>query len=188
MIDHLNLASHPFGRNRLFWVSCGLAAALLAAAAVWMLAVYFQTHEPPPELVQGETQLRAELVRLAQEESQARRTLEDPANAVVLERSQFLNELLYRKGISWTRTFADLEKVLPPRVLMVQIRPEITLDNKIRLDMQVGAESWQDFIEFVKELESSDLFGSASLEGYSPPSDNQPLYRYQVTVSYDQRL
>ena len=39
--------------------------------------------------------------------------LRQPENAEVLERSLFLNALLYRKGISWTRIFADLEKSFP---------------------------------------------------------------------------
>jgi type IV pilus assembly protein PilN len=132
--------------------------------------------------------LRAELTKLTSAEGQARGTLQDPANAPVLERSLFLNQLLYRKGISWTRTFSDLEKILPPRVLMMSIRPEVTSDNKVRLEMQVGAESGPDFIEFLKALESSKLFGPATLGGYSPPNENQPLYRYQLTVNYEQQL
>ena len=47
------------------------------------------------------------------EQAQLDAVLRKPENAEVLERSVFLNALLVRKGISWTRIFADLEKVLP---------------------------------------------------------------------------
>ncbi len=114
--------------------------------------------------------------------------LQDPANSIVLERSLFLNQLLQRKGISWTRTFADLEVVLPPRVQVMQIRPEVTLESMVHLDMQVGAETPADFIEFLKALEQSDIFEAPDLRGSSPPSENQPLFRYQLSVSYDQQL
>ena len=184
----LNLATQPFGRNRLFWLACGLSALLLVLAAAALGAAYLRHREPAPELLARQQQLQVEQRRLAAAESRARAVLEDPKNEEVLERSLFLNELLYRKGISWTRTFADLEGILPPRVLMVQIRPEITWDHVIRLDMQVGAETPQDFLEFLKALESSGLFGSSSLRGWAPPGENQPLYRYQLTVSYDQEL
>ena len=99
-----------------------------------------------------------------------------------------LNQLLTRKGISWTKTFGDLEGVLPPRVLMMQIRPEVTFDNKVRLDMQVGAEAPADFIEFLKALESSEVFGSPNVRGFNPPTDNEPYFRYQLMVEYEQQL
>ena len=38
--------------------------------------------------------------------------LRQPQNAEVLDRSVFLNDLLMRKGVSWTRIFSDLENVL----------------------------------------------------------------------------
>jgi hypothetical protein len=54
--------------------------------------------------------------------------------------------------------------------------------------MQVGAEARGDFVEFLKALETSDLFGRLDVRGSSPPTENQPLWRYQLTVQYDQRL
>jgi type IV pilus assembly protein PilN len=153
-----------------------------------LLLQYSRNHDVSPAFLRREAELRAQLTKLGGAEAEARRTLQDPANAPVLERSLFLNELLYRKGISWTRTFADLEKILPPRVLMMSIRPEVTTDHKVRLEMQVGAESGADFIEFLKALESSELFGPATPGAYSPPNENEPLFRYQLTVDYEQQL
>lgn len=184
----LNLATQPFGNRRLFWLVCGMAAAVLVALAAVLVVQYARNHEASPQVTRREVELRGELARLASTESQLRRTLQDPVNAPVLERSLFLNDLLYRKGISWTKTFADLEEILPPRVLMMSIRPEVTVENKVRLEMQVGSETPEDFVEFLKTLESSELFGPPTFGAYSPPNENQPLYRYQVTVSYEQRL
>ncbi len=184
----LNLATQPFGRARLFWLLSGISAVVLAAAAAWLLTQYFQANEIPPELLVQERQLRSDLSDLSASERRLRATLEEPANGDVLERSLFLNELLYRKGISWTRTFADLEKILPPRVQMFQIRPRVESDHKVLLEMQVGAETPKDFIELLKALESSEAFGAADLRGNSPPTENQPLFRYQLMVSYDQQL
>jgi type IV pilus assembly protein PilN len=184
----LNLATQPFGQRRLFWVATLSGFMVLTAVAAMLVFRYLHKNESSPEAIRHELSLRNALAQLANSETEARRTLQDPANAPVLERSLFLNELLYRKGISWTKTFADLEKILPPRVLMMSIRPELTDDKKVRLEMQVGAESPSDFIEFLKALESSELFGPATPGGYSPPTENQPLFRYQLTVNYEQRL
>ena len=188
MRAELNLASRPFKRMRLFWLLAGASGAFLVFAAGALLAVYFQKREMPPELVAREQRLDARLRALNEEENRLRTMLQDPANSIVLERSLFLNQLLRRKGISWTRTFADLEVVLPPRVQVMQIRPEVTLESMVHLDMQVGAETPADFIEFLKALEQSDIFEAPDLRGSSPPSENQPLFRYQLSVSYDQQL
>jgi len=49
--------------------------------------------------------------------------LRRPENAEVLERSVFLNALLIRKGISWTRIFADLERIVPYNVKVLASGP-----------------------------------------------------------------
>ena len=58
----------------------------------------------------------AQLASMAKERARLEATLRQPQNAEVLDRSIFLNTLLTRKGVSWTRIFSDLEKVTPPNV------------------------------------------------------------------------
>ena len=166
----------------------GLATVLLAAVAVLMVVTYVLQHDLPSELTTRQSQLQANLVMLNTAEVELRKILQSPANNKIFERSIFLNRLLQRKGISWTKTFADLESILPPRVQVMQIRPEVTAFNTIALSMQVGAEMPADFVTFLKALESSVLFDSPNLRGSAFPNDNQPLFRYQLTVSYAQKL
>jgi type IV pilus assembly protein PilN len=114
--------------------------------------------------------------------------LRQPANAEVLERSVFINTLLYRKGISWTRLLSDLEKVMPPNVRVLNIRPFVTGKNQVTLDLTVGAESPEAVGPLYKALEASPLFGGLFQQTYSPPSQADPLFRYRVTVNYAQKL
>ncbi len=106
----------------------------------------------------------------------------------MIERNAFLNVLLYRKGISWTRIFEDLEGALPHNVRLVSVRPQVTANNDLILDMVVGAASNEPVIELLKRLESSPLFGATSVQSWLPPSQNEPLYRYRVSVNYVQKL
>jgi type IV pilus assembly protein PilN len=106
----------------------------------------------------------------------------------VLERSLFLNALLFRKGISWTRIFADLEQTLPHNVRLISIRPFVNAQNQITLEMNVGAESPEPIIALLKALEESPLFGSVYQHTSLPPSQSEPLYRYRVSVNYAQKL
>jgi type IV pilus assembly protein PilN len=111
-----------------------------------------------------------------------------PENAEVLERSLLLNTLLQRKGISWTKIFSDLEDVIPYNVRLVSVRPEVNGQNEISLQMVVGAASSEPVLELLMALEKSPQFGPTSLHSWLPPSQNEPLYRYRVSVSYAQKL
>jgi len=184
----LNLATHPFGRDRLFYAISATLAALLLAAAVLMVGVFARSYRRSPELDRRVGEYRRELASLAQRQAQLEGVLRQPENAAVLERSLFLNELLYRKGISWTRTFADLEELMPPRVRLISIRPQVNAENEVILDMQLGTETREGFIEFLKGLEGSQQFRAPLLHGDAPPTDNQPLFRFRLTVLYDQKL
>ena len=188
MRTELNLASHPFGRNRLFYLASAVLGAALVAAALFMVVVFARSYRRSPELDRRIEGYRRQLGVLAQKQALLDGVLRKPENAIVLEQSLFLNELLYRKGISWTRTFSDLEKLMPPRVRLITIRPQVNADNEVALDMQVGTESREAFVEFLRGLEGAAQFRSPVLHGDAPPTENQPLFRFRLTVIYDQKL
>ena len=188
MKAELNLASRPFGRSRLFWTASAAAGLILTITAGLLLVRFASAAGPEPVEIQAETQLSTRLAELNAEETRLRTELGEASTLVVYDRSDFLNQLLRRKGVSWTKIFADLEQVLPARVRMMQIRPEVSLDNLVELEMRVGAESWADFIDFTQALERSDRFGFPEVRGYAPPNDNEPYFRYELRVSYEQQL
>ena len=99
----------------------------------------------------------------------------------------FLNALLLRKGISWTRIFADLEKVLPYNVRIIQIHPTVDSQNQVSLDMQVGAESPVPVIELLKSM-ASPPFSNPEWSVQQAPTQSEPLWRYRVSVQYAQKL
>jgi type IV pilus assembly protein PilN len=112
-----------------------------------------------------------------------------PVNASMLEQSVLLNSLIQRKSISWARLFADIEGVLPNNVRLVQIRlPQVDVNNRVSLDLEVGARTEADGVEFFTRLEKSPLFGTANLRQSDPPTENEPMWRYRLTVNYGQKL
>ena len=184
----LNLATNPSGGYRAFCALACVATVALLAVAGQLAAGYLGSGELPEELVVQERQLLEEeriQTRLGME---AATKIQDLRTTEILERTAFLNELLVRKGVSWTQTFLDLAQVLPPSVRMLTIRPEVAYGDTILLDMTVSARQPADFIEFVKELERSELFGPPALRGSAPPDEREPTFRYQLEVEYDQPL
>lgn len=185
---NLNLASNPSGGYRAFLaLSCIAAAALLVAAV--QLVVQFAGSSGPPEALLSQERQMAELQRsLARQGAEAGAKIDAAHTAEILDRTVFLNDLLIRKGISWTRTFLDLEQVLPPEVRVLTIQPEVAYHDRILLDMTVSAKQPADFIGFLKTLEESSLFGSPALRGSAPPTESDPTFHYELAVEYGQQL
>lgn len=184
----INLSSEPFRRDRPIlvasWICAGLLLALLAGQVFLIMAERDRAKEVRTAVNRLDTEVRS----ISAEQAKLEATLREPMNAAVLERSVFLNTLVQRKSISWTRIFSDLEGVMPFNVRLVQVRlPQINSRNEITLDMTVAAEQPGQVIEFLKRLQASPKFGPLTLHTTLPPSQNEPLYRYRVSVDYDQK-
>jgi Tfp pilus assembly protein PilN len=132
--------------------------------------------------------LNREIRKVSAEQAKLDAVLRRPENTEVLERSVLLNQILYRKGISWTKILEDLGTTLPYNVQVMNIRPFVNKDNRITLDMQVAAQTQGAIIEFLKGLESSPLFQEASAPASQAPTQTEPLFRSRVLVNYAQKL
>lgn len=185
----INLSSEPFRRDRPILVASAACSVVLVVLLAVLIFLIRSDRSRVEETRVSIDKLSAQLRTIAVDQAKYDAVLRQPANAEVLQRSVLLNALLQRKSISWTRIFADLEKVLPPNVRLISVRlPQITSQNEVLLDMQVGAASPEPALDFMRRLEKSPLFGPLSLQSQLPPSQNDPLYRFRITVNYAQKL
>lgn len=188
MKAQINLATEPFRRDRLTIVASSAAAGLLLVLLVLLVSTAVGDRRSMQASLSNLDSLNRQLDLLNARQRKLDAQLREPGNADVLERSQFINALLYRKGISWTKLFADLEKVVPPNVRVISVRPQADSQDHIYLDMVVGADAQPPIINLLTKFEASDLFGLTTVYGILPPSQTDPLFRYRVSVSYDQKL
>jgi type IV pilus assembly protein PilN len=185
----VNLATEPFRRDRpmlVASVACGVVLVALLGVLIFLIV---SERGRQTETRTAVAKLNSDLRTITDEQSNLDSTLRQPMNAEVLEQSLLLNSLIQRKSISWTRLFADIEGVKPDNVRLIQVRlPQINTRNEVTLDMEVGAKDQGPVIEFLKRLQDSPLFGPTNLSRSSPPTQNEPLWRYRVMVSYAQKL
>lgn len=184
----INLASEPFRRDRPMLVGSAVVAVLMAASlgTLIFLAMTDRGLIERDRQVQG--QLDRELLRVSADQRKVDAEVRRPENSEVLERSVLINELLLRKGISWTRIFADLEKVLPPNARVTQIKPQLDSDNHILLEMTAASETSEPLNAFLVKLEGSDAFSNVATSVTQAPTQTDPLYRYRLTVRYVQKF
>ncbi len=185
----INLATEPFRRDRPVLAGAAAIAILLALLLIFQAFNIVSGHRQAADIRIALNRENAELHAIAGQQARLNATLRKPENAEVLERSLFLNTLIDRKAISWTKIFADLEKIMPYNVRLVSVRlPQVDSNNQVLLDMVVGAKDVEPILELFKRLEGSPQFGNTSVQTSTPPSQTDPFYRYHVTVSYAQRL
>ena len=184
----LNLSSEPFRRDRPMVIASIVLGLVLAGLLAVLTTLAVLERGAAAQTRQEIALLQKKLRAMDQQQARLEGVLRRPENAEVLNKVIFINSLLYRKGISWTKVFVDLEGVMPYNVRLIAIRPQVSANNDVLLDMTVGAQSQSPVIEMLKRLESSPLFGSTEVHSWQPPSQSEPLYRYRVTVNYGRAL
>ncbi|MEK7404456.1 MAG: hypothetical protein AAB225_05060 [Acidobacteriota bacterium] len=184
----VNLANEPFQHHRPMLVASGVTAVLLAALLALLIFLAVQESGRLADTRAAVGRIEAQARALATEQAGLEALLRRPDNAEVLEHSQFYNAMLYRKGISWTKIFDDLEKVMPHNVRLISVRPQVNAQNEVLLDMVVGSESSEPVVVLLTRLEGSPEFGATYVHNRLPPSQSEPLLRYRISVKYGQNL
>ncbi len=181
----VNLASEPFRRDRPILVASGIVAVLMVASLAFLISLSVFESREVAETKAALAAIDKQLLALSQEQAKISSALRQPENSEVLDRNLFLNMLIDRKSVSWTKIFSDLESVVPHDVRLVQVRLS---PQSSTLDMVVAAQSSQPVIEFLLKVEKSPLFGPTTVQAMLPPSQSEPLYRYRVSVKYEQKI
>jgi type IV pilus assembly protein PilN len=190
----INLASLPFRRERAQNVGLALVCVLLTCSFLVGLTLMFAARRHAEDIRREINTEETELEKLRRDEGGFAAFLAKPDNADVFSRNVFLNELIARRAVSWTVVFRDLEKTLPTSMRLEGLRlPQVsgqdaTGTNRVMLDMIVGTTQPETFIELLKRLQQSPLFGDAQVLGQQPPTQNDPLFKFRVTVAYAQKL
>jgi hypothetical protein len=185
----INLSSEPFRRDRpMIAAYAACAVALVGLLSVLVFLIVSERHRAR-DAREAVAAVNAQLRTITAKQAEVDALLRQPPNAEVLQRSVLLNGLIDRKSISWTRIFADLESVMPYNVRLISVRlPQITPQNEVLLNMVVGVKEPGSLIAFLKRLEESPRFGTIYGQSSQPPAQNEPLYRYTITVNYAQKL
>src|SRR5205807_1032513 len=148
----------PYENARAFFARWGLAlvgVGALTALLVWLAASGLLRARDVNRQIRTD---RAEIAKLQQEEKAAQVVLERPENRAIRERSAFVNVLIARKAFSWTQVFTELEKMMPTRLHVVSIRPELDADNQLELRISLAGDARDKALELLRKMEDSPSF------------------------------
>lgn len=180
---NVNLATQPYEDASLFWRQWGLAlmgAIVLTIALMYLAVASYRDWRVDNRKLR---EMQAQINEYNRETSQAKAYLDLPQNRTIRDESQFLNELIARKAFSWTQVFTDLERIMPPRLHVVAIHPELNPDNQMEIRMTVAGESRERALDLVKRMEQSQRFRQAEVRSESTQSGKDPSDSVQFEIS-----
>ena len=173
---NINLATKPYldvRRVLLQWGGLVLLLAVCTVALVWTGGFELAGIARVNAKIAA---LNSEIAALDRQHDEALTLLQLPQNSPVVENSKFLNGLIARKSFSWTRVFMQLEEIMPPKLHVVSISPELQpKTNTVEVHLTVAGTSRDAAVELVKRLEQSPSFRDARIVEESASSTKRTV-------------
>jgi hypothetical protein len=184
----INFATQPYQetqrfmlRWRLILSGAALLAIVLLSASVASILDWRTTRMQAAEL-------RRQIDEQDRMRSQVETLLSRPDNQQIRMRAELLNSAIARKAFSWTEVFTDLERVMPPRLHVTSIHPEVNSDDQLELHLSVSGSSREDGIKLVRRLEQSSHFALARInneENLDPQKGTKSeVIQFHITAVY----
>src|SRR5437870_1193586 len=154
----LNLSTRPFPAYRLINVALAVILAVLLVLSAWQATGFARYSRLARVIRTGEIDARVEAETLGKRVAELESPLDRPEATAKLNEIGFLNRLIARKSLSWTKLFADLEEMVPNNVHLVSLTPEFGTTGGIILRIDLEARNVGYASEFIHRLEKSPVF------------------------------
>jgi type IV pilus assembly protein PilN len=178
----INLASSPYQDLRSFWLRWGgglAVAALITIVLAYTALAGWAAAAKDRDLIH---QVQQQIDSRDHERQNAEALLSRRENISIRDRSQFLNDLFERKAFSWTRVFEDMERVMPARLHVVSIHPDMSAEHELELKLVVAGESRDRALELVRNMEDSQHFQQTEIVEENVAAQQTPGDNVQFNI------
>jgi len=160
---NINLASERYEAAQRYLRRMGTLVGMMAVVALLLVGYIVYQRRQTRDIDTKIAQAQQEISLLDNEKGQAQAILNQPSNRSIVEQSQFLNGLFARKSLSWTRIFSEMERIMPPSIHVVSMKPDYSNSNDLVVHVVVATDSRERAVELVKHMENSPRFRGAQV-------------------------
>jgi len=171
---NINLASHPYQDAGDFYRRWGAALGLLVLVTLTLIAVAVHEWMSTRSISAQIAIIHKQIDDLDDVKNQAQAILNRPENRGTRDRSAFVNGLIEVKSFSWSEVFADMETLMPTRVHLVSISPELDKEGLIEVVITAAGDTRDKGFELQKNLEKSRYFRKAVVVSETTAQQLQP--------------
>jgi len=187
MRSRINLASQPYEDARRFYLHWGGLLLALVVLTALLITMVVKTQRASRDIARKVADERGRIAEIDRERAAAEAILNRPENRDVRDKSRFLNALIVRKAFSWTQVFSDLEKIVPPRVRIVSIHPEVNSSSQLEIHLEAIGDSREKANELLRHMEEAPTFREPQLR-VERPEPNSPGINFIIVAQYVPQL
>jgi len=171
----INLASRPFRNNTILWIAYGLGALFLIGFTARNVEAWLDHREKLDSLRSELSTVEQRLADLDRREREANAGIAKYDVKYLRVQADKANDVIARKGLSWTRLFNLIEGVMPYAARMTAIRPVYRAERTATRDdfripegsVPVSVERMAQNLEAFYELETN-LFADEHFDRVEP--------------------
>ena len=185
---NINLASQKYEDVQQFYKRWGLAIAVTAVVTVALLITTVLSYTKASNSNEHIRQLEQEIASLQKERADAEAISNRPENHDVTEQKNYWNRQFYRRQLSWTQLFNDLQKIMPARAFVSSVHPEITPEGRLKLSLVIKGDTHDNGLELVQKMEKSERFRGPQISSETTEKDQrsgQVLYKFEIATYYN---
>lgn len=185
---NINLASQKYEDVRRFYKLWSIAIGSLAVLAVVLIAFVIVNYSGAQKSNQHIKELQTKMNTLQKERSEAEAIANAPQNHDVTAQKNYWNKQIYRRQLSWTQLFNDLQKIMPARAYLTAVHPELTADNRLRLNLTIKGDSYSNGLELVQKMEKSERFRGTQINSQAIEKEQRStaqLYKFEIVTYYN---
>lgn len=185
---NINLASRKYEDVQQFYKRWGLAIAVTAVVTVALLITTVVSYTKSSRSNEHIRQLQSDIASLQDERAKAEAVSNRPENHDVTEQKNYWNHQFYRRQLSWTQLFNDLQKIMPARAFVSSVHPEITQDGRLKLSLVIKGDTHGNGLELVQKMEKSERFRGPQISAETMEKDQrsgQQLYKFEIATYYN---
>jgi Tfp pilus assembly protein PilN len=184
---HINLASQKYEDVKRFYTRWGIAIGLAGALTLLLIALAWMNYSGSTQATERTRALQQKIASLEKKRAAAEAISNRPENHDVNAQKNFWNKQFTRRSFSWTQLFNDLQRIMPPRAYVTSVRPEITVDNRLKLTLSIKGDKHDNALELVQKMEKSERFRNPLINTDSSEKDQrtgQMLYKLDIVTYY----
>jgi len=184
---NINLASQKYEDVRRFYQLWTIAIGSLSVLTLLLIVLTLMNYTGAKKSNQHIKELQARIDSLQKERAQAEAVSNLPENHDVNMQKNYWNKQIYRRQLSWTQLFNDLQKIMPARAYLSAVHPEITQDNRLRLNLTIKGDTYGNGLELVQKMEKSERFRGPQINSETVEKDQrsaQQTYKFEIVTYY----
>jgi hypothetical protein len=185
---NINLASQKYEDVQQFYKGWSIAIALTAILTITLIVTTVVSYTKSANSNEHIRQLQADIASLQKERADAEAISNRPENHDVTEQKNYWNRQFYRRQLSWTQLFNDLQKIMPARAYVSSVHPEITQEGRLKLSLVIKGDTHGNGLELVQKMEKSERFRGPQISAETTEKDQRSgalLYKFEIATYYN---